>query len=225
MNMRLGAAVLAALVPTTSWAESGAGHSHGYQDLETSWYAGGSLGRSTLKDWSLLVNLDDGSYTSTEQDDRDVGYRVFAGLGLSRHFAIELGYADFGEGTFHAQSDGSGPQWAAGPLAESFALTAIDLGLLGKLPLGRHTALFGRVGALRTETKESGSGTHQSVGAIAFTNTARHNSWSYGAGVEYDAFRPVRLIAAYTAADFDHSTPISNNAHVDSVALSLAYLF
>lgn len=225
MNMRLGAAVLAAFASTTSWADGSAGHSHWYLDLDPSWYVGGALGQSSLKDWSVLAHLDDGSYRSRAQDDRDVGYRVFAGVELSRYFAIDLGYADFGEATFNAQSDGSGSQWAAGPLAESFALTAIDLGLLGKLPLRRDLALFGRVGGLRTESEESGMATHQSAGAIAFTTTARHNSWSYGAGVEYDGLRPVRLIGAYTAATFDRSTPGSNDARVDSVALSLAYLF
>lgn len=225
MNKHFGAAVLAAFVSTTAWAESGAGHSHWYLDLDPSWYAGGAVGQSTLEDWSLLATLNDGSYRSAAQDDRDVGYRVFAGLGLSRYFALELGYADFGEATFTAESDGSGSNWAAGPMAETFAVSAIDLGLLGKLPLARDVAVFGRVGALRTESEESGMATQQFNGFVAYTATARHNSWSYGAGVEYDGFRPVRLIAGYMAAEFDRSTPNSNNARLDSIALSLAYLF
>jgi OmpA-OmpF porin, OOP family len=224
MNMRLAAAALAAFVSTTAWAGPGADHSHWYLELDTSWYAGGSLGQSTVKDWSSLASLDDGSYRSVSQDDRDIGYRVFGGLGLSRYFAIELGYADLGEASFRAESDGSGSQWAAGPQAESFALEAIDLALAGKLPLRSDTALVARFGALRTDAIYTLQVMHQS-GPISDQGSAQHTDWFYGAGIEYDGFRPLRLIAAYTAADFDRSTPVSNTAHLDSIALSLAYLF
>lgn len=224
MNKCLGAAVLAAFVSTTAWAGSGEGHSHWYLDLDPSWYAGGAVGQSTVKDWSVVATVDDGSYTSVTRDDRDIGYRVFGGLGLSRYFAIELGYSDFGEASFRAESDGSGSQWAAGPQTETFALAAVDLGFLGKLPLGSDTALVARIGALRTDATYSRQGMHQS-GPISSQGSAQHTDWFYGAGVEYDGFRPVRLVAAYTAADFDRSTPFANTAHVDSIALSLAYLF
>lgn len=224
MNLRLGVALLAACVSTTSWAESGAGHSHWYLELEPSWYAGGAVGQSTVEDWSVVATVDDGSYRSVAQDDRDVGYRVFAGLGLSRYFALELGYADFGEASFRAESDGSGSQWAAGPQTESFALTAVDLGLLGKLPLRSDVALVGRIGALRTDATYERQALHQS-GPISSRGTAQHTDWFYGAGLEYDGLRPVRLIATYMAADFDRSTPAGNTAQLQSIALSVAYLF
>jgi hypothetical protein len=231
MSIRHGIAVLALGCSAACWANEGHGdrpHSHWWLDmgLTPSWYAGGSLGRSDFSNWSSAAKLDSGSYTSRAEDYGDTGLRVFTGVDFSRYFALELGYTDFGEATFRGQSDGSGFIWSAGPVSESVALEAFELNLIGKLPVSGDLALFGRVGTISAKSNQRITATSQCCGPESVEGNSRDTDLTYGAGLEYDGFRPVRLVAAYGDASFDVALPVDNStAHVKSFALSLAYLF
>ena len=107
-------ALLALILSGNAWAhDEAAGHTHWWLELDASWYAGVGLGQSSFKEG--LNTIDDGSLGSSQRDDSDIGMRLFGGAGFGRYFAVELGYADFGEGSSRAQSDGSGTFWNAGP--------------------------------------------------------------------------------------------------------------
>jgi len=226
------AATLALVLGGNAWAhedgKDACSCTHWYQELDPSWYAGVSAGQTTFKDWSFGNDANDGSFTSRSQDDRETGWRVFAGVDLGRYLAIELGYADFGEATFRAQSDGSGSVFAAGPVTESVTLEAFDLALLGKLPLTEELALFGKVGVFQWESTYDASATFQCCGPLAFGQSDDHTDLSYGAGVQYDGFRPLRVVAEYIEADFSDKSPTGptfDDRQVEGFTLSLAYLF
>lgn len=224
-------AALALVLCGNSWAEEqkdgehrDCSHSHWYLDLAPSWYAGAAVGQSSFKDWSFGGETSDPSFTSHETDDSDTGFRVFGGVDLGRYFAVELGYANFGEATFRSQNDGSGSQFAAGPFIEAIGLEALDVDLLGRLPLTESVALFGKVGAFQWKLTNEGSATLQCCGPIAFKESDDGTNASYGAGVRYDGFRPLRIVAEYTNATFGDSL-VGGHRKAESIALSLAYLF
>ena len=227
MKKVFGLAVLALFLSTNSWAEDsehcGCSHSHWYQDmhLAPSWYAGASFAQNTFSNWSFPGAFNDGSFTSAQEDDRDTGLGIFAGVDFLKYFALEAGYVDFGEATFRAQSNGSGSAWAAGPVTDSLSLKGYDLNLIGKLRAFKSTALFARVGALQTEKRQYTTG---SKFGGAFTSDGDSTRFSYGAGIEYDGFRPLRLDAGYSTAVFG---PMAGwgDSRVGSFGLSLAYLF
>src|SRR3954465_804123 len=59
------------------------------------WYVGGSLGQGRADVGAGATGIPGVGVTS--RDDRDTYYKLFAGYQLSRHFAAEAGYADFGK--------------------------------------------------------------------------------------------------------------------------------
>jgi len=219
-------AALALALVGNAWAhngQEGSSHTHWYLETDISWYAGASVAQGTFKDWSVAEGADDGSYVSRDVDDSDTGLRVFAGVDLGRYFALELGYADFGDAGFSGQSDGSGTRWAAGPVNETIELKALDLELFGKLPLTEAVALFGKVGAFQWRSTTEGSGTFQCCGPVTFNQSNDGREAAYGAGVQYDGLRPLRVVAEYTTATFGE-TLLQQNRKVESIALSLVYL-
>lgn len=169
--------------------------------------------------------LQDGSLTTTSHDQTSTGYRVLAGLDFLGYMAVELGYSDPGEGSYAAQSDGSGWTWAPGPLALRWSVTGFDLSLVGKVPIYRELAAFLQVGAFRFESETSFSATVQSFGAVDGVWSDTGVGGLYGAGLQYDAFDALRARLAFSFYDYSGDEFIRNEAAVESVSLALAYLF
>lgn len=197
-------------------------HTHWWMELDPSWYAGAALGQSTFKNAILLP--DDGSFTSRSVDDRDTGMRLFAGVDLGRHFALEAGYTDFGEASGRAQSDGSGTVWSAGAVAEDVSLEGLDVELLGKVPVTDDWRLFGRVGMLLWESSAELSGDFQCCGPATYREPHDRTAFSYGAGVHYDGLRPLRVVVDYHTSSF-RAFGGTSGTEVESIGISLAYLF
>lgn len=194
------------------------GHAHWWHELDPSWYAGAALAQSTFNKWAL----DDGSFSSRDTDDSDIGTRLFAGVSLGRYLALELGYADFGEASMRAQSDGSGFVWNAGPAAQDVALDGIDFAMVGKLPLTAEWALVGKAGFLKWDSTFEVAGDFQCCGPATFDfGDDGTDSW-YGAGVQYDGFAPLRIIGEYRADEFPS---VIEDVKVESFGISLAYLW
>jgi OmpA-like transmembrane domain len=111
-------------------------------------YMGVALSQNTVGDWDDVgPALDDGSFTSQRSEDTDSGFRVFGGAGDPGGLAFEIGYSDFGEATFKAQSNGC-CLYPQGPVNVSAAASGLDLGVIGRAALSEGFALIGRVGVL-----------------------------------------------------------------------------
>lgn len=195
-------AVLALVAAESASADddhAGRAHSHWWLErgLEPSWYAGAAVGHSTFNALG-----DDGSIASPDDDDNDINLRLFAGIGLGRHVAFEFGYVDFGEASFSGQSDGSGPFLAPGPAREDVAVDGFDLAVVGKLPLTEAWALFGRAGMLKWDSTYEFSATFDCCGPGGAKESADGSDWTYGAGVQYDGFLPLRITVEYGVATF-----------------------
>lgn len=94
-------------------------------------YLGASLGRSTFTDWCDI---------SGPCEDTDSAWKLFGGYRISRTFAIEASYIDWGEVTA-----------STGTVDVAASQSSYGLAALGTLPLGdRGFELFGKLGFLLT---------------------------------------------------------------------------
>jgi hypothetical protein len=174
-------------------------------------YFGLSLGQNTIKDWDEVgPALDDGSFTSQTSDDSDTGFRVFGGFGSNENFSFEIGYSDFGEATFEAQSNGC-CFYPAGPVKATASTTGIDLGGVGRAPISESVAIIGRLGLLLWEadvdaTVSGGSGSESEDGNDVF----------FGVGLEFTTSPAMSLRAEFTRYSLD-------DLDLDSLSLSLVF--
>jgi OOP family OmpA-OmpF porin len=222
--MKIKAIVLLALAMSgNAWAHED-GHTHWWMELDASFYAGAGLAQNGLEEW--FETLDDGSL-SGDFDDSDTGMRLFGGVDFGRYVAVELGYADMGEGSVRAQSDGSGFIWNAGPVAQDVEVEGIDLALLGRVPLTDDWTAFGKAGVLSWEVTMAAAGDTQCCGPFAFGQDQDGRGLIYGAGVQYQGFDHLRIVAEYGVAEFSDKGFffLAEDVKVDSFGISLAYLF
>jgi OmpA-OmpF porin, OOP family len=134
-------------------------------------YLGGSLGRSQYKDTckNLFIPC----------EDQDTAWRFFGGYQFNRNWAVEVGYADFGEAT------GTGPIPAGGNAGFKLHSSAFDLTGIGSLYVSQRLSLFGRLGAYMGRTTRDTEFTN-----FPALNDAKTNSgFTFGAGVGYDLGR------------------------------------
>lgn len=174
-------------------------------------YFGISAGKNTIKDWDDVgTALDDGSLSSQRSEDTDTGFRVFGGFGSDPNFNFEVGYSDFGEATFEAQSNGC-CFYPAGPVRATASSTGIDLGAVGRAPLSDTFGFIGRVGLLIWEAEvdaavSGGSGSESEDGNDVF----------FGVGLELSPSPAMSLRAEFTRYSLDESD-------LDSLSLSLVF--
>lgn len=104
----------------------------------------------------------------------DSAYRVFLGNRLSSSFAVEAGYSNFG--IYEVEDIDS-----VGFEENTLALTGVDASVLGKLPLGKHLSLYGRLGVFYWEAQRT---TLDGNTGIRETVIADELDYVVGAGIE-----------------------------------------
>lgn len=226
---RFLAGIALALVAITGFAhdvESGAKpHTHWWlemADLDLSWYAGAGVGQSRFGDYTIP---NDGSFISQSKDDTGTTLRLFGGMGVGKFLALELGYVDFGEASFRAQSDGSGGTWNAGPQSIKIGVDGYDVSLVGRLPIGEAWGLFVKLGETWWDAEAPLVVDSQCCGAFDVTLSDDGNEFTYGGGVQYDGLRPIRIAAEYGALPLDAQITTGEEMPLDWLAISVAYLF
>src|SRR5258706_6436041 len=122
------------------------GASLGGQAVDSGWYGGLGLGRSSS----------DPSGIAGAKDDKDNAWKAFGGYQLNRYFGVEGGYADLGKSTIVGT-----PGNAAGFESQAWYGTAV-----GSLPLNPQFALTGKLGLARTDTDVTGA-----IGGVPFAAT------------------------------------------------------
>lgn len=115
----------------------------GQQIPEKAFYAGASFGQTDATDACDGVTIG--------CDEKDTGWRLFAGYQINRNFGLEFGYADLGE--FTASGAVSGVNVDAG-----VEVTAWDVVAVGTLPLSEKWAAYGKLGFYRAETEARATG-------------------------------------------------------------------
>src|SRR5215831_14425042 len=148
-------------------------------------YVGGGVGQSKIDIDNTAIDVAVRSVpgitsSATTSDERDTGWKLFAGYQFHPNFAAELSYANLGK--FNTVTRTTPPATFNGEFKIDNTWSA---DILGIWPVGNNFSLFGRLGLLYAETKVSVSGT--GPGGVASVSS-KDNDWNYkfGFGVGYE---------------------------------------
>lgn len=187
---------------------------------DSGFYVGGSAGlaKSKIDDERITSGLLASGFTTTsiEDDDHDVGYKVFGGYQFVRYFAIESGYFDLGKFSFKATTQ------PPGSLSGQLKLRGVNFDAVAILPFTRRFSAFGRGGVTYAETRDEFTGS----GAIHVQDPERKKraaNYKFGVGLEYDfvdAFG-MRLEAERYRID----DAVGNKGDIDLFSAGLVFRF
>jgi OOP family OmpA-OmpF porin len=196
--MSIKKASIAALLAAAGMAVSSVSMAQSMQDR--GWYVGGSLGQAEAGNWCDPA----AGATITSCDDKDTGWKVFGGYRLSRHFAAEASYINFGEYTATVTVAGT-------PATVSADATGWGLAALGIFPLSDRFELFGKLGFVRGESEADVTiaGTQVTVGD---KGTELH----YGLGATYNLTRNFGVRAEWENV---------NDAELSLLSIGIQYRF
>ena len=195
------------------------------------WYLGASVHQAGFGEgWATAEKTDDGSFASAESDDTATGYSIYGGLEFKQTIALalELGYVALGTVTYTAQSDGSGPVWAAGPVREEMEMTGRMLAGQAAYPVGHGLSLCARLGVLAWKSQAVYGGTTQG-GPVTNGGSRSNVGPAFGAGVVFDGLEDWRLRASYmryVLSDASSDVQLADlKSKVNQLELSVAYRF
>ena len=154
--------------------------------------------------------------TSIDEDNDDIGYKLFGGYKFNKYFAVEGGYFNLGKFGFTANTT------PAGTFTGSGKFQGLNLDAVGILPLSEKFSAFGRVGYIYTETKDTFSGT----GAVTVTNPnpeKKEGNYKYGLGAQYDFTYNLGLRAEWER--YRVNDAVGNKGDIDMALISLVYTF
>ena len=143
-------------------------------EVQPGFYVGASVGQASIE-------IDDDLF-----DGDDTAFKVFGGYNFSPNFAVELTYLDAGK-----------PDETILPGATvEFAVDALNLSALGRVPLGEVFSLFGKIGFASYDAE----GTGRVNGGVVYRESGSDEDLSYGVGGAFD-FGAFELRGEYEAID------------------------
>ena len=130
-------------------------------------YIGAAIGRSRahINDQAVARQLTTPTQTvnSYSSDEKDVGFKLFAGKHINRFLAVEGGYFDLGNFTYTTRTV------QGGSLTGDVRFRGINADLIGKLPVSQRFMLFARAGMgyVKADTDFTGSRVNEAAPARA----------------------------------------------------------
>ncbi len=189
-------------------------------DPDSDWYGGVGVGRSKAKiDDARITSGLQGvglATTSIVDDNRDFGYKLFAGYRFNQYFALEGGYFNLGQFGFVSTTN------PAGTLTGKIKLQGFNLDAVGILPLSERFSAFGRVGLQYARAKDDFNGTG---GVVVLDSSPSKTAPSYktGLGIQYDFNPNVGLrgeLERYRVND-----AVGNKGDIDLLSVGLVFGF
>ena len=184
------------------------------------WYVGGSVGQSKAKidDARITSSLLSSGFTtnSMADDNRDTGYKVFAGYLFNKYFAVEGGYFNLGSFGFTSTTT------PAGTLHGNIKLEGANVDLVGILPITEKFSAFARAGAIYADAKDSFTGT--GLVTVLNPNPSKGDAnYKAGLGLQY-AFND-SLGMRLEAERYRINDAVGNRGDIDLVSVGLVYRF
>jgi len=173
-------------------ALSGAAHAQ----RQPGFYLGAGVGQGTL-------DFDDTDFTVAGVDDSDTAFKVFAGYTFNEFVSLEVAYFDAGQ-----------PTEQLGAFALQFDLSAVNLSLIGHLPLTDSVELFGKAGLASYDYDVEMNFNN----SLVATGDDRDQDVSYGFGAAYSFAGPFEVRAEYEFIEIDSGS-------YDVVSVSGAFKF
>jgi OmpA-OmpF porin, OOP family len=175
------------------------------QGQDTGFYVGAALGQTE-------VSIDCEGATSC--DEKDSSWKIFGGYQFNKHFAVELGYSDFGE------ASASGPAGGLGTASVKFETTAFELVAVGSLPLGDRFSIFGKAGLYRADTDINASVT--ALGSVSDSDS--NTDLTFGVGVRFDILRNLGIRAEWQRYS-DVSANDFGESDIDVISIGVLWRF
>lgn len=183
---------------------------------DSGFYIGGSFGQSRISDFSgsdvdrELASV--GITSTTTTDDKDTGWKAFAGYRVMKYLAVEGAYTNFGDAS--ARVTVTAP--AAGVANVELENEAWSLSVLGILPLNDKFSLFGRLGFNVWNVEATATGTGSATGRYSYDEDG--TDVLYGLGASYHFTPNLNLRAEWERYDFDGND-------IDFVSVGLGWSF
>lgn len=187
---------------------------------DAGWYAGGNIGQSN-------ANIDDARITSgllgsglvtgpINDNQRDLGFKLFGGYQYNQYFSVEAGYFDLGRFGFSTTTT------PAGTLNGDIRLKGLNLDAVGTLPITEKFSAIGRIGVAYARAKDHFAGTG-AVNVLDPNPSSRDTNLKVGLGVQYaftDALSVRAEIERYRIND-----AVGHKGDVDLASVGLVYRF
>lgn len=191
---------------------------------EPGWYVGLSGGQSKADTDggeldSTFRSL--GFTSSSSMDDKDTGWKLFAGYQFNPYFAVEGGYVDLGEFSFSTTVTAAPAGYTTGSLSGNVKTkNGFLVDAVGIWPATDKVSVFGKVGMYSIKTELSASGPS---GSLTESSTDSDLHWGIGAGYDFNKNVGARL-------EWERFNDVGNKdktgeANVDLLSVGIVYKF
>lgn len=148
--------------------------------LAGNFFVGTTLGEVDIGDYEL-------ESVSSDLDDTDFGYRVFAGWRFNKYFAIGGGYVDLGE------LEARGNSIDEPNFTDTIEADALEAWVAGFLPISERFSLFGTLGAFNWDQEVDYADDNGT-----FSGDSDGTGMTYGVGANYAITERFGVHAAYS---------------------------
>lgn len=190
---------------------------------EAGWYAGASVGRSSISfDTNKLVadTVAAGFATATATaDTSSTAYKLFAGYKLNKNFAVEGGYTDLGKMSLSMTTTGP-----VASISGNYKATVWEVNAVGILPINESFSVFGKLGYHWDDVNSTVAGI-SGASAITVNKDYSGNDFKFGAGAEYNINKNVGLRLEYERYSNIGNSSSSGGHDVDVASLGMTYKF
>jgi len=187
-------------------------------DLTSNWYGGLNIGQTheSINDGAIATDEMGGGLTSLTDDDRDNGYKLFAGYQLNDNFAVEAGYFDLG------QFGSRAVKVQEGSLKTRAKTRGFNVDLVGSLPMTEKLSAFARAGAHYYEAKDRFQG---GDGYVVSDQHRRERDvdFKWGGGLQYDFTQ--KFAMRLEAERYAINDVLGNNGKISMYSLGALYRF
>ncbi|WP_331345151.1 OmpA family protein [Cellvibrio sp. UBA7661] len=187
-------------------------------DLNSNWYGGFNIGHTyeSINDGAIANHELGGGLTTITDDDRDNGYKLFAGYLINDIFLLEAGYFDLGQFGSRATKTN------ISTLQSRTKTKGFSLDVLGSLPLTEKFSAFARVGVHYSEVKNRFQGISNLV-AINHHHRERDVNFKWGGGLQYDF--TAKFGMRIEAERYAINDTMNNNGSINFYSLGIVYRF
>jgi len=191
---------LAALSVALGLAVPSAGMAQGAEDK--GFYIGATIGQSKVKDFCGGIGV--------SCEDTDTALRLLGGYQFSKHFALELGYSQFGEASI-----------SSGGLFAKVESTAWEVVAVGMLPVADRFSIYGKIGMYRADSDFS---TNIVLPGIPQALSESNNDLTFGFGLQFDISGSLGVRAEYQRYQ-DLGGPQIGESDLDVMSIGVVYRF
>lgn len=211
----------------------------------TGWYLGFGVGQSKARDIddisgyaedleaSLVEELPGLSIDiNASSDDKDTGWKIYAGYRLNKNFAVEGGYVHLGKFGYNASYTGSfveegGTVEFTGAGSVKARAKAWTLGVLGILPVSDSFEVFGKVGAAFWDVKTTATATATAEETLTLSDSVSKSGTglNFGLGAVYNINKNLGVRLEWERFNDVGKEETTGKSDIDLISLGLKYSF